>query len=210
MFWSAPRAAWRGETAFVLACGPSLAALDAERLKGRGRVVAIKNAGLPALPGQPASCRAPWADILYWADPAFGEDNRDRLALFTGAARVTRLPPAKPLPVDVKVMRHETHQPLAIDPSALAGFCSTAQAINLAAHHGPARIVVMGLDMQPTGRFHGEKKRQPRPDIYTSRMIPSLRRMAAALANVGIAVINATPGSALDCWPIVHPDEVLG
>lgn len=45
--WRVPRA-WDGETCFILGGGASLAGFEAARLRGRGRVVALNNAGLGA------------------------------------------------------------------------------------------------------------------------------------------------------------------
>ncbi|MBZ7921652.1 hypothetical protein LAC81_07640 [Ensifer adhaerens] len=56
--WSVPRE-WAGEPAFILGGGASLEGFDASRLIGRGRIIAVNDAGLDL---------APFADVLYFAD----------------------------------------------------------------------------------------------------------------------------------------------
>ena len=56
-----PDGAWSGEPCFVVAGGPSLRGFDFERLRGRGRVIAINR----------AFEFIPWADMLFFMDHTF-------------------------------------------------------------------------------------------------------------------------------------------
>jgi hypothetical protein len=49
---------WAGETAVLVASGPSLCPSDVDRVRGRARVIAV-NDGYRL---------APWADVLYACD----------------------------------------------------------------------------------------------------------------------------------------------
>jgi hypothetical protein len=90
------------------------------------------------------------------------------------------------------------------------GHNSGFQALNLAILLGAARIVLVGFDMRIVdGRrhFHGD---HPHPLINADprRFVPHFERAAASLP-VGVEILNATPGSALTCFPAADLDEAL-
>lgn len=198
MQWQVPRA-WEGETAFVLGGGRSLDLVDVGRLREAGRVIAVNDAGL---------VRAPWADVLYFADAKWLNWNRDELHRFTGSRLVTRMTETPAAGREVLQVHRDKVNGLSRDPGAVAGWCSGSNAINLAFLFGARRIVLLGFDMRP-GRWHDRHKRRSKPTIYADRFIPALERMARELRTEGIDVVNATPGSALACFPIAHPDGLL-
>lgn len=92
---------------------------------------------------------------------------------------------------------------------------SLAPAINIAALllGFEGRIVLMGADggRSKDGRSH-HHERHPWPvregcwDVQRK----DLAEIAPRLAELGVEVINASPGSKWDLWPIVEPGEVLG
>lgn len=205
--WRVPRA-WDGETAFILGGGASLAGFDAEILKGRGRVIAIKEAGLRM---------APWADVLYWADGWWCDGNHlhdgnaHRLHLHTGRWKITRTRPEKPLPPDagtVHVLHHERKEPYSSHPGRLAGPDAGANCLNLAALFGARRTVLLGFDMGG-GNWDGRVRKPATEDPHGRIYIPAITRMAPHLALAGVEVINATPGSRLTCFPMTGLEEVL-
>lgn len=199
MTWSVPAGEWAGQRAFVLGGGESLAAFDVTRLRGQGRVIAVNDAGLYLAPG---------ADILFFAD---GEErwfgwNRDKLHLFKGPRIVSRAR-VRETP-RLHMLRHDPHAALSHDPRRLAGFCGGSSAINLAFLLGASEVVLLGFDMRG-GNWHANH-RQPnvRPDYFRAAFIPALERMAPELAAAGCRVLNATPGSALRCFPMVDLEEI--
>lgn len=206
--WFVPRE-WAGETAFILAGGASLIGFDPEVLRGRGRVIAIKEAGLTM---------CPWADVLYWAD-AFWCDgdskrpaNGPRLHLHTGQYKITRTSCSRTGQHDVKQLLSDQRAqfPLSEDPRRLAGICSGSNALNLAALFGAARIVLLGYDMGGTN-WDGRprKAHEDNGRTYKTRFMPAIARMAAPLQRLGVEVINANPASALDCFPKMTLEEIL-
>lgn len=195
--WRVPRE-WEGETAFILGGGPSLSLVDVASLRGRGRVIAINDAGLVT---------APWADVHYFADRKWVMWNRAELHRFEGRYRITRRD-AKGLGGDVKVLAHDARSALSTDPGKLCGACSGANAINLAFLFGAARIVLFGYDMRQGSAF-AERRPEAPGNRYVTKFIPALRMMAEALRGRAVEVVNATPGSALDCVPVMTPDEAL-
>ena len=220
MTWRIP-ADWRGETAFVLGGGASLLGFDAACLRGRGRVVAVNDAGL---------VMAPWADVLFWADPRWLGWNHADLARHTGAvkacrhgphARPPKCPPELSLRIGrllaglgVKHLAHDRTGALSRDPGRVAGLCAGAGGINYASLAGAARIVLLGFDMAP-GHWHDRHKVASRIERYPG-FAAALARMAKSLAAARIEVLNARPASAatgtesaLDCWPKVRLEDVL-
>jgi hypothetical protein len=97
---------------------------------------------------------------------------------------------------------------MSLDPRRVAGPDSGSNAINLAFLFGARRIVLFGFEMRP-GNWHDRHRRVTPPQRYAEKFIPALEAMAVALKREDVEVINATPGSALTCFPIVAPDEIL-
>ena len=92
---------------------------------------------------------------------------------------------------------------LSTDPGALrSGGHSGFQAINLAVHLGASRIVLLGYDTQPTGgrdhyfgaHPHGYKM----PFDMFRWLFPSI---VAPLEALGVAIVNCSRETALDCFP---------
>ena len=220
MTWRIP-ADWRGETAFVLGGGASLAGFDAACLRGRGRVVAINDAGL---------VMAPWADVLFWADPRWLGWNHADLARHTGAVKACRhhrdaRPPKCPPEVGrrigrllaelgVKHLAHDRTGALSRDPGRVAGLCAGSGGINICSLRCAARIVLLGFDIAP-GHWHDRHKTPSRVERYP-QFAAALARMAKSLTAARIEVLNARPSSApagtesaLDCFPKVRLEDVL-
>lgn len=205
--WQVPVGAWRDERCFILGGGASLIGFDAERLRGKGRVIAIKDAGLTM---------CPWADVLYWADKwwAAGKEGFEgrlaRLGEHTGQWKVGRQPDVPPRDThghEILMLGHDTRSPLSTDPGRLAGKDSGANCINLAWLLGARPIVALGFDMAG-GNWDGRARKAERNNRYQAVFIPGMERMARALAMRGAEVLLGTP-SALTCWPTAGIDDIL-
>lgn len=214
--WIVPPA-WRGERCFILAGGASLLGVDLDRLRRSterhgGKVIAIKGAGLDLYPE---------ADVLWWADRAFLDGDPARrirprradLHRHTGTWKATRTPPDVE-GHDVKWLEHDHRADLADRPGFVGGFCSTANCIDLAGQLGAAPTVLVGVDMggpawDGRARLAGRSTQWHPQGTYVELMMPSLRRQARLLAQRGVAVLNASPTSALDCFPKVDLETLL-
>jgi hypothetical protein len=202
MKWRVPAGLWAGRAAFILGGGPSLRGFDVDRLRGRGAVIGVNNAALDL---------APWADLLFFAD---GMDrwygwNRNRLHLFQGDLIVTRTQVPPPHDPRLRRLIFDPKQALSRDPAVLAGFCGGSSAINLAHLLGARVIVLLGFDMRSNGNWHDLHRLPSLPDQHRAKFIPALERMAPELDRDGCLVLNATPGSALRCFPEADIEELL-
>lgn len=215
MIWKAERI-WEGETAFLLAGGPSLRGFEAKVLRKPGyRVLAIND-----------SWRlAPWLDCLYFTDATWYTQQLQKdpwaldVSINFGQLLYKKMfangstPPAFADHPQIKQLKLTGQDGLETDPSGLRhGSNSTYAAMNLAYHFGVKRIVLLGLDMRVVkGRTHWHDS--PRPDGYADVLWqshkPHYQTLVEPLQSAGVDVLNATPGSALTCWPIVTLESIL-
>lgn len=90
------------------------------------------------------------------------------------------------------------------------GSTSGFQALNLALLFGARRVVLVGFDMHSKrGRhFFGDHPEPLSNWMRFETVVPFFRRAAAALSPE-VAIVNATPGSALDCFPMMPLEGAL-
>lgn len=195
-FWAAPRV-WPGATVACLGGGPSLTQAQADRLRGRARVIAINDAWR----------LAPWADALYACDWRWWRKH-DGVPGFAGL-KVTLSNSLGHLDdwPEIRVLKNAGTEGLELTPIGLrTGRNGGYQAINLAVHLGAARILLLGYDMKAAadGRTHwfGDHAEWPtRPSIFRDVFLPHFEGLARALDEIAVDVVNCTPGSALDVFP---------
>lgn len=192
---------WPGSTVFILGGGPSLKGFDAEVIRGKGKVIAINDAGLYI---------APWADVLYFSDMRWYEWNRDKMHLFQGKEFISRNK-AYMKPKHVKVAKWSFEYGIHPHSARLGGWCSGGTAIDLAFKRGAKLIILLGYDMNDEGEknWHDNHQAEPLPGRKAEKFIPTIKKGAPVLAKHGVRVFNATPGSALTCFPIVTLEEAL-
>lgn len=208
-FWTAPRL-WEGDTAVIVATGPSINQADVDYCRGKARVCCVNT----------SITLAPWADALYFADQRWFDHNAEAVKSFKGlkvtienAYAVTEQDPT------IRVMRNDDHREkkqtgLCIKPDGLrTGRNSGYQAVNLVYHLGVKRIVLLGFDL---GVKEGKRWwfgdygwASGSPNIYQNTFLPNFLTLEKPLAKAGVEVINATPDSALKCWPIMPLAEAL-
>ncbi|MES2341730.1 MAG: hypothetical protein V4597_08630 [Pseudomonadota bacterium] len=197
---------WPGATVAILAGGPSLTAGQAEDVARAGaRTIAVKD----------AIRIAPWAGVLYGGDAKWWGHHGPSLSAYAGPRY--GIEPYSPTPDParwgVAVLRNTGQVGLETDPSGLrTGKNSGYQAVNLAVHLGAARIVLLGFDMQPDGQdrhhwFGAHPYRTADPPYRDFREM--FKTIVEPLQALGIEVLNATPGSALDSFPRVALADAL-
>jgi hypothetical protein len=87
------------------------------------------------------------------------------------------------------------------------------QAINVAAQFGPRRLVLLGFDMRIDRGAHWHGRHPPGLNNPTDRNLVRWRlvidRSAAELAALGIEVVNASPVSLLNAFPVMSIEDAL-
>lgn len=199
-YGSVPRQ-FPGETFVCLASGPSLTSADADACRGKARVIAIKD----------AFELAPWADVIYGAgadSSKWWDRNGDRVLKTSTGLRFALDPKAAKW---ATVLRWGAETGLAESPDTLAlGRNSGYQAVNLAVHLGAAKIILLGYDLQRTNgkeNFHDGPHKGP-GDKYRG-WLPLFETLVEPLKQLGVTVINCTPGSALECFAKMTLAEAL-
>lgn len=176
---------WAGKTVAILASGPGMTQAVADQ---------VRAAGLPAIAINSTFRLAPWADVLYAADPEWWGHvgNRDALA-FKGLRLSCQ--PMK----GVLQLRNSGVTGFDPDPAAVrTGGNSGYQALHVAIHADAARVLLCGYDMQG-GHWHGRHPaglKETSAETY-ARWVGRFHDLAGVAAERGIDVVNCTPGSAL-------------
>ena len=185
---------WPESTIVIIAGGPSLTAQQVctvwgTRKTGRCRVLAIND----------AYRIAPWADVMYFADGSvkwYGwHKDRPEFKAFRGMRLTIEAADRAP---GVHWLKNYGQQGLSLIPDGvMSGSNSGHQALNIAIHLGARRIVLLGYDCRGDHWF-GE---HPKPmQMNFDGWIRSYKVIVPELDRIGIKVINASPGSAIDAF----------
>lgn len=189
-------------TAVVIASGPSLT--DAQC------AVVQRATGVRSIVINASYVKAPWADVVYAGDYLF---------IKTHDTSIRKLCPKAQLWTQDKSAaeryrwRHHkgVNKPgLGLDHIHMNGN-SGAQGVNLAYLWGYRRIVLLGFDMKhgPGGQthWHGDHPKPLVQRILPEEWAHKFTLVANDLHRLGCTVLNATPGSALTCFPTTTVEE---
>lgn len=200
MAWTIPKI-WQNSTAIVLGGGVSVGAVDLTLLEGH-RVLAVNN----------AFELGPW-DAMFFGDSKWHrwDHNREGLKNFTGLKVTSNVE------LDgvggVKSVLRGRKGGVSDDPTRMMwGVSSGLAAISLAYQFGSLRILLLGFDMRRIDgkdNYHDFHERTIKESLYRRRFIPQFKHVAPQLKERGVEVINCTPESALDMFPIRPLEEVL-
>lgn len=201
--WFVPRM-WPGATVAVFGGGPSITQEQVDACWG-----------LKAIAVNDAYRLAPWADILYFADPRWYGWHKDKLHGFRGLkvsidqGKTTLNEPD--VHIIGQIANYSAHA-ISDEPDKVAtGFASGYQAINIAYLAGASRIILLGFDARAVDgkmHWHGEHP-VPTPRAWFSEMPKHFVRLSDALIKRGVECVNASPGSALKCFRQVTLEEAL-
>jgi hypothetical protein len=202
----------------VAATGPSLTAETAEL---------VRASGLPVVAVNDAWRRLPQAEVLYASDLRWWNYHKgcpgfrgERWSTHTpehrrGGNDKSEIGPKYGLHlIDGRDGDGFSFRPDRLHHGGNSGFAAVNMAILLssamAPEPQPVEIVMVGFDMHRTnGRhFFGD---HPTNLANTSSYLTFIRNFdrAARLLPKTVRIVNATPGSALRCFPIVKPGKVL-
>jgi uncharacterized Rossmann fold enzyme len=201
---------WKGQAAAILGSGPSMGIDVAAKIRKSGmRSIAVNNQGISmVIKGMIQPAMAPWADILYAADRDWWYHNQAAAACFKGK-KVSISQHGQDFPIldDTVMIRHgglngfddrRTH----IRTGGNSGY----QAVHIAAHLGANPILLFGFDMHGKHWFGHHPWRGNHIPRY-SVFIKSFETLEPECRKRGIEVINCTPKSDLQCFPIMGVDE---
>ena len=198
-FWTVPEL-WPGGTCYILGGGPSLSLVSLERLHDR-RVIAVNN----------AYQLGDWIDVMLYGDCRWLKWHEKALLDFPGL-KVTSCNSHKDKPGIKAVKRHTLPFGITREPDRLNwNLSSGACAIGLAVRFGVKKIVLLGFDMRIVDdktNWHKEHQDGRKKNPY-ERFLKPFPMIARDLEQLGVECVNATPGSALESFPIVEPESVL-
>lgn len=208
---------WEGRTVHVLGGGPSLKKVNWDEIDVKGkRFIGVNNSyGDPVYDSKNKLLHYEprrWVQVLWFGDSRWHDWHRDWAMSFPGIRVhcVDRLEGKKGYH---RLLRGRKMYGIDETPGRVAwNRNSGASAINLAWHLGAKRVVLYGFDMHDgekgEGHWHNDHQvKQPNPYYRFLKCFPFIAKDAEVL---GMEIVNATPGSAIDVFPIMDPMETLG
>lgn len=197
---------WDGKRCIVAASGPSL----------NSQVAAVCN-GEIVIAVNDAHQIFPNAEILYACDASWWEVNKDVLKEFSGERWTTHSLSPKNDKRNLSnlelfnIIEGKAGPGFSKNPSFVHyGNNSGFQAVNLAILFGAKEIILVGFDMRVVNNnshFFGNHK-TPLRDTHS--FLVWINEFTNASKNLGdVSIINATPGSAMRCFPMMPLEEAL-
>jgi hypothetical protein len=193
--------------AFIVGGGPSLLGFDFERLRGKGKVIAINR----------AFEFIPWADILFFMDHRFYKMCHDEPEKFK------KWQEFKGVKVFLNLMGRKLDDCYSVKSAGRRGVSPSLTkglhhgnnsghgALNLALCLGASPIYLLGYDMirDPSGRghFHSGYGKASRPGVSQS-FIQDFKEMVKHIPK-GSRIYNLNPASGLRFFKFANIDEVL-
>lgn len=161
-----------------------------------------------------AYLKAPLADVLYFADMKWWNWHRekDEFKAFKGEKATVFTTGHLVDDPEIAMLRNAGTEGMSVDPFEICtGSNSGHQAINIAALAGASRIVLVGYDAKPgpKGEAHFFGDHPDKTQAPYQNMIRELKRAKSTLEKMGVQILNATPGSAIDIFPRVTLAEAV-
>jgi hypothetical protein len=202
---------WAGQACAIIASGPSVKSANVLQLRGRLKVLAIK---------ENAYELCPWADVAYGCDLAWWQ-HRHGLASFKGLKvgwdkRIAaQFPDVKTIEIR-EIKRQHYIDKLLFDCLGEIGCGGNSgfQALNLAMQFGADRILLIGIDVHDRGGVHWYGRNNwfqgNNPDQYNfARWKRAFENAAPVCVERNVEVINASPVSDLRCFRRASVEQAL-
>lgn len=185
-----------GGTVLCIASGPSLTLDDVEYARPRvDATIAVNDSWT----------LAPWATALMASDATWWM-HHNCMKQFPGLKFCLEKKAIEQCK-GIVVLKRTKDEGLELDPTGLAT-CrnSGGAAVNLAVHFGAKRIVLLGYDMGiPHGlkreHFFGQHKFPLRGASPYQLFRDTFKKMVKPLQEIGVAVVNCSRYTELDCFP---------
>jgi hypothetical protein len=198
---------WQSQTAFIVGGGPSVKQQNLELLRDKN-VIAINSSYLAV----------PWSQFLFFGDARwYNEERRKRAATIDAyAGRIVTCSAVVRGPRLLGLWRVNPPPGFAEQPTHVASQRTNLQgAMNMAAHLGCNRLVLLGADMgrAPDGVSHHHDP-HPWPNAPGNAdwdlQMQQLRLIAEPLQKREIEVINTSAMSRIDWWPKQTLEQAIG
>ena len=174
----------------------------------------------PIIAVQDAWRLVPWADVLYGCDPHWWEYHKG--TGFKGEKWSTHNHKSEELETNDKSKAHDQYgvrcvlgcmgNEFSLDPAVIHfGNNSGFQAINLAILFGCTHITLIGFDMRAVdgkSHFFGNHPQELQTGIDYERFVKYYDCAARKLPD-HIRIVNATPDSALRCFPMMSLEKAM-
>lgn len=191
---------WEGGTAYIIGGGPSVNDMNLSLIHDK-RVIGVNDSFL----------LGDWVDVCWWGDDRWFDWNRKKLLHFAGLKVHCSSRHRKAL--GNKYMERSGHKSFGISrkPGIVVwNLNSGMSAINLAYHFGVKRIVLIGFEMHVTedgsgNNWHTNHEEQgytPRKSF--ERFLDGPPHVAKDARDIGIEIVNATPGTSIDAKHFPH------
>lgn len=195
--------AWEGRTVVCIATGPSLSADQLEAVRT-----------FPCIAVNDAYEAAPWAAVVYFADEKWWRWKKDLPSWAAFAGQRCSIDCGKVFgekAVHVLQNAKDLYVGLSTDPgSIVTGSNSGYQAINIATLAGASRVILIGYDCRSIAGKDHYFGAHPDGSMPPYAAIKSRFALIVEPARaMGCEVLNATPGSAIECFPMVDLAESL-
>lgn len=222
---------WSGQTAVLIAGGPSVTAEQVRRVE-----IAHKEERVKCVVVNDAYLLAPWADVLYAADSRWWEWHakgiakpklnltaqqvKEKFDRFAGERCSIQYSGSNVKDERVHILKNMTHPlpnhslGISLNPERLVtGRNSGFQAINLIVLTGATKVVLLGIDgklgEQDVSHFHGGHPAQTPWSLFFEQMRKTFAAAEQALKDAGVEVLNCSPGTAIDHFPKLPLEQVL-
>lgn len=196
-----------GRVVFLVGGGATLRGFDFTRLAPIGELIGINQAMF--------DCECACGVSI---DHPFVRNRAAELAAFASARELYLAVGDRWFDVLEEVPRaiylRQGEEPLSLDPGALAtGGTSGYAALNLAVLKGARQIVLLGYDYRVTAGRHHYHDAYPWHHMANDQSWPSWARrfnaMAPRLRAMGVHILNASPASAIECFPRCEIETAL-
>ena len=186
---------WEGETAVIMASGPSMCKEDADYVRGRANTIVINT----------TFRLAPWADFLYSNDHDWMEVHLNEIGrTFQGGVVCGHPAYSRDRVVDYVPFDKEACGLKAAKGHIAWGMNSGAAALSFAHKMGAKRIIMLGYDQDWTGgrpRWHGRHPGQlqnQKPGFH--RWAGWFEQAALDAKELGVEIINCSRETTLTCF----------
>jgi len=232
MMWRVPRM-WDGGDVWIIGGGPSIPKQfgvpdDVIQKVIAGASPKIYSSYMSALHDKHviginvAYLLGDWIDMVFFGDGGFFMKHSVGLSKFPGL-KVSCHPKAEKVKWVKFVGRDGSHsRGISNSPSRVSwNGNSGAAAINVTAHAGAKRIILLGFDMRLSdtnyqhwhdlyGRHKaGYKNKKGKINLPFTRHLRGFPQIASDAKKLGVEIINASPTSMINCFPKYSVNELL-